>query len=1370
MGLSMRKVYAYAAVVIAAGMGIFSCTKPLDTAVSYSVSVTGTVLRKNLLPLDSVTVITLDPIRRDTVKNADGSFTISFSSAEPSAVTTTVTFSRPRFYDTTLTITYSSTITTVKLQAIVMRAINPAEDVIVTGLPSLRPVSIVYIGSSEKSLSINGSGGVDVTSLTFEARDSLGNPVDLVNKVVMKFRFIIRPDLLTAFNRDTISTNSAGRATVILAAGQRAGIVQAQALALVVKSNGVNDTIKSPLASLPIYGGAADSSHFSIGTTKYNVPGAVKFNLRAPITALVGDKFGNPAQPGTVVYFTTTGGVIQSSASSTADGLVAVDLITGNPIPPSGFAVITAQIASGTPNGAIAVGNGTGLSGIALSKKGLGDEGIPQPLKSYVASTVEGSQPASTKSIFSRSMNILLSGATTISTADTAFVITTGSERKIDFFVGDANGNPLAEGTTVKVTGAGLDTSGVALSGDVDKLIPDTQDKAYTHYSILLTDKRVTNLFTGKNINITIEVNSPNGNTKKSLNGYLPPAGSDSATAGYPDTTHTTVTTDKVNYAWYGSGGQPIGKVVVQLGDKFGHPVVLTQVTFATTAGRISGSMQTDVNGRAEASLLGGFPLPPNGIGTVTVSAVGSGKAIISKSVSFVYGYLPLISVADTNFVVIPGADKKINFTVADLYGNPLPQGTTIRVSGIGLDTGGVVLSGDVSTILPDTKDKVYTQYSVLVADKRTTNRTYGKQIDLTIDVVSPTGTLKKAIKGYLGPAGSDTSKVGIPDLAHFTLFTDKTNYPWYGANGQPIGTVVVQLGDKYGNPIPLTPVTFTTNAGRITGSVTTDNNGRAEASLLGGLPVPADGIGRVTVSTPSGSAPGLMKQISFFYTGSPILSFPTLTKIDTVTSIGDGAYQDVMFIIADTIGNPVAAGNTVTVTVTGAGASDIVLSQDVNTVTDGIRTNFAFRATDARADAGAGGELSFQIKVAGVTGNVSRTLHGVLLGVDNITVSPSARQPSKIAWIGATASDISIAGVGALENAVITYEVQDSLGQAIDKSKRVYARYERQFYPNSTVNSNDMPRVIPSADSTNDQGRLFYSVVSGTVAGTFQLVVIINVNGTDIRSSPVRLSVHSGFPDQDHFTLMTSLFTTWYGGRPSFSVAVGDTFSNPVSVGTAVYFHTQSGVIPTGKDNFNAYTDPSGFASVSLLAVNPLPDRAPYCYVPGPTDLYYNEIGGAQPRIGYFWVTAQTQGRFNNYVSANVLILESVPTSNINFVPAIPDPVIIPRGKQSDPISIRIYDANGNPLPAGTTIDVTVDYPATSDGTVKFGVSGDTHSIIPNSGYARFRGPGVTDFSFRVVDQTVGGSSPTQSVIVNVVVKIDANTTFTKSFTATVQ
>ena len=183
------------------------------------------------------------------------------------------------------------------------------------------------------------------------------------------------------------------------------------------------------------------------------------------------------------------------------------------------------------------------------------------------------------------------------------------------------------------------------------------------------------------------------------------------------------------------------------------------------------------------------------------------------------------------------------------------------------------------------------------------------------------------------------------------------------------------------------------------------------------------------------------------------------------------------------------------------------------------------------------------------------------------IVIPPSARLASQVLYLGATATDIFVDGVGALENSTISYQVTDSLGIPIDRQRRVGVTYAVQFFPNSSIAGGTPPSVIPSTDSTDDNGQLHTSVVSGTEAGVIQVVAHINVPGRPtLISQPVKITIHAGFPDQAHFTLMPNAYGV--AGLNNFigiTAAVGDTFSNPVAIGTAIYFHSQAGVIQTG-------------------------------------------------------------------------------------------------------------------------------------------------------------------------------------------------------------
>jgi len=372
------------------------------------------------------------------------------------------------------------------------------------------------------------------------------------------------------------------------------------------------------------------------------------------------------------------------------------------------------------------------------------------------------------------------------------------------------------------------------------------------------------------------------------------------------------------------------------------------------------------------------------------------------------------------------------------------------------------------------------------------------------------------------------------------------------------------------------------------------------------------------------------------------------------------------------------------------------------------------------------------------------------------------------------TSPDIYVAGVGNIENSVITYEVRDSLGVAIDQTQRVYAQFNLVFQPNSYTGGGTPPTTIPSADSSDDSGKLRASVVSGTQAGVITIVARISLpSGGVIQSQPVKLSVHAGFADQNHFTLIPSRYVfPGYGQSPGFTVAVGDTFSNPVQSGTAVYYNSQAGVMGTGTTSGGSYTDAVGFASANLYTVNPTPfGNTQFRYVPAATDPFFAQVGG---RLGYAWVWASTQGRGGVRVADSVLTVWNLWPIVVTGIPA--SVVTIPAFGTSAPISITVKDVNGNALCDGTTISTTITFTSNVTG-IAFGVSGDLSSAqaftMPVAAYARFPGRGVTDFTFSVSDLTspVGGITASgQTLLVQITINSPGLGAVTTSFSCKVQ
>jgi hypothetical protein len=601
--------------------------------------------------------------------------------------------------------------------------------------------------------------------------------------------------------------------------------------------------------------------------------------------------------------------------------------------------------------------------------------------------------------------------------------------------------------------------------------------------------------------------------------------------------------------------------------------------------------------------------------------------------------------------------------------------------------------------------------------------------------------------------------RISGPSWTNFNVTISANNLPGLSQIGSTVGTLNVQLGDTLGNPVLAgTIVKFATSGGMVDALATTASGGSASVRLSGGA-TPNEptlggiGWGYVTAQTQGNNGSLLQRPIPFLFSGAPIVTTLSLPASDTIT-VYDAGFVDVAYRIADVNGNPLAAGNAVSVTVSGAVASEIALSNYFNFTTNGTtdknQTTYVVRVSDSKPNSGSSGNFDVTISVSGPNGTTTRKFHGYLVAPGSI-IPPSAdiKKAAQIAYIGISANDIFISGVGALENAVITYEVRDSLGSPVAASPRYGATFSINFFPNIHTGGGTSPRVIPSADSTDTQGKLHASIVSGTQAGVIEVVAqIILPSGGIISSSPVKITVHSGFPDQKHFTLMPSryvfpsmdyLFTPY----PTFTVAVGDTFSNPVSKGTAIYFHTQAGIIQTGFSDFTAYTDKDGLAGVGLLTVNPRPNVAPY-YDP-------TVIAG---RVGAHWVWAQTQSRNGKTIVDSVFVIWNQGPIQILGLPA---GITMNNHSVSPSVAMTVTDVNGNPLCDGTTISCAINIP-TGVTDVKFDVSGSfsatAPAVIPDAAYARFPGNGITNFTFAVVDLSTGATS---GITVTLVITIKA-------------
>ncbi|MBI3328802.1 MAG: Ig-like domain-containing protein [Nitrospinae bacterium] len=185
--------------------------------------------------------------------------------------------------------------------------------------------SLEFVSADPTVVGVRGSALTQKSTITFRARDINGNPVRDGTQVTFTL-------ISGAGGGETIAPTTvgtvAGLAATILTSGTVAGPVRVQATVTVGTT-----TLSSSSTNVSIAGGSPSAAHFGLARQFVNVAGQVFLGIKCSVTALVGDRFGNPVPQDTAVSFETNGGVIGAQGKTDALGIATTTLVTGPPIP-----------------------------------------------------------------------------------------------------------------------------------------------------------------------------------------------------------------------------------------------------------------------------------------------------------------------------------------------------------------------------------------------------------------------------------------------------------------------------------------------------------------------------------------------------------------------------------------------------------------------------------------------------------------------------------------------------------------------------------------------------------------------------------------------------------------------------------------------------------------------------------------------------------------------------------------------------------------------------------------------------------------------------------------------------------------------------
>ncbi len=333
--------------------------------------------------------------------------------------------------------------------------------------------------------------------------------------------------------------------------------------------------------------------------------------------------------------------------------------------------------------------------------------------------------------------------------------------------------------------------------------------------------------------------------------------------------------------------------------------------------------------------------------------------------------------------------------------------------------------------------------------------------------------------------------------------------------------------------------------------------------------------------------------------------------------------------------------------------------------------------------------------QVVSLTLSPGSTVQNVILQTDTTApVVPVSGYANTLAYVGPAGIRLSVYGVGGQESAIFTFEVRDSLGFPITSN-----RADTVTFTISGVPVTGGAYVSPGAGITGGSGRVAAVINSGTVSGSLELTASLrrDADGVILVSSPVKVLVYGGKPDQTHFAVganPNNVFGYYIIGRTSTITAlVGDKYGNPTAPGTAVYFgNPQQGVITTNT----GFTDERGFATGLLIT------------------------GANHAPNGLGYVYARTIGENLQTVLDSVMVLFSGNAYIANIVAAAP-PLAVDNTTQAV-VNFNVWDERNNPLAAGTTIAAEI-----------VGASAIVSTVSPTSALGDVISPFWTNFSVTV-------------------------------------
>ncbi len=811
-----------------------------------------------------------------------------------------------------------------------------------------------------------------------------------------------------------------------------------------------------------------------------------------------------------------------------------------------------------------------------------------------------------------------------------------------------------------------------------------------------------------------------------------------------------------------------------------GNPIVGAVITFTTNAAfgvldPASGTALTDASGVASVTLSSSTA---SGAGTVTASgqttvAGATAPTTYTSSISYTAG------TTGTPTFVVTLTDPNNNAARTSVSPqNPAKVNATFKTGSGAAVVGAVVTfttTNTIGTFIPANGTAVTDANGVASVLLYPSSTSGGATV---------TATSQTVIAGSASPT-TVTNSVAFSATAAPAIVVTLTD-PTSGAprtsisSGSP-ARVTATLRQTTGAPAVGAVVTFTTDAtlgvfAPASGTALTDSNGIASV-LLNPVSLTASGAGIVTASGQVGSGTGtapVTATIGYAVGAANVTISAVAIQTPVLSAFGTTGVS----VTVSAAGIPTATPLTVNFTSPCAASGRAALASPVTTVNGVASTTYR--------DIGCASADTITATVSGLALSATGTLTVTAPAVGSIQFVSS--RPTSIALRGT-------GGAGRQETSLVSFRVVDVAGNPVG---------------GRTVNFSLSTAVggitLTPASATSDPatGLVVTNVQAGSISTPVRVIASTLAGTQTLTTQSDQLTISTGVPTQDGFSLSVSTFNIEGGiidgNSTNITARLTDRFRNPVPDGTVVNFTAAGGSI------VSTCSTTAGVCSSTLTSQNfrPANGRVNVLAFAIGEESFDDANGNGWYDLGEVWrdfgdpyVDVNDDGQYNlgepffkfdnsqaaysrlgdgrfNGVSCNetvaggsspgscspvkgifvrgtatVIFSGSTAPAITTDVPSIAFPpcsTTVAFTKTTKSAVFTIWDANGNVLPAGTTVAF-----ASSNGTI---VSAPASFTIPNT---NLRSPAVVDGvgTFTVTlesnaTQTINATAPPAFICTN--------------------